>query len=56
MPDTRFNDDAPESAAIAKQFIDQASSWDQVNELISQLRIQAEEKFGRDFSDPAFDE
>lgn len=31
------------------------SGWDAVNELISEIRAQAQRKFGNDFSDPAYD-
>ena len=31
-------------------------SWDEVNEFISTLRAEAERQFGKDYSNPCYDE
>jgi hypothetical protein len=44
-----------EAAEAVKRFVSRATSWDEINGLISQLQEMGRKRLGPDYSDPAFD-
>lgn len=44
-----------EAAELAKRFVDHATDWAQINELISQLQEMGRNRLGPDYSNPSYD-
>jgi hypothetical protein len=55
MSETILSQEQAEAAEAVKRLVSRATSWDQINGLISQLQEMGRKKLGPDYSDPAFD-